>query len=214
MHLSHQPDTRPHSSIQTWSRGDIFPAVIKRVETYDNLHHVSTIRRGADYALRHRQRGVHWTVILHGVETDHATYDAAYDFAADAVKRAEREAATDAAIATLGAARRRAFERNTQIGEQAAKPAGRIEYFRSHQERPVQAETERDTDGNPLQPGALYCERDTDYYGEGEHRYGQLLWYGGKGRFFDADTEEEVNRDGDYDGLVRQRVTVNVLYVA
>lgn len=205
MHLSHQPDTKPHSSIQTWSRGDIFPAVIKRVEYYDNQHASAAARLGEHYPLSHRQLwgSTRWTLILNGVETDHSTYDAAYRFAEDALQRAEREVKTDAAISALEAARQRAFERDTQIGKQAAQADAVVPAI----ERLV------DTEGRLMQSGALYAERYTDHYGEGEHRYGRLMWYGGVGRqFFDADTHDAVTPEGD--SLVRQRVTVNVLYVA
>lgn len=72
MHLAHQPDTRPHSSIQTWSRGAVFPAVIKRVETYPNpLGYPPDVHPNV---LLPESR---WHVLLNGTETEHSSYDAA-----------------------------------------------------------------------------------------------------------------------------------------
>jgi len=57
--------------------------------------------------------------------------------------------------------------------------------------------SEIDTDGNPLQPGALYAERFTDANGDGCHWYGRLVWFGGDHRFYDADTGDEADIDAD-----------------
>lgn len=53
-------DTVGHSSVQAWSAGDLFPAVIATVESY-----------GADGALRHTS----FELTLHGRAERFATYD-------------------------------------------------------------------------------------------------------------------------------------------
>lgn len=61
----------------------------------------------------------------------------------------------------------------------------------------TQRYVEIDTDGNALEPGALYAERFTDANGDGCHRYGQLVWFGGDHRFYDADSGDETSIDAD-----------------
>jgi hypothetical protein len=54
-------------------------------------------------------------------------------------------------------------------------------------------------------PGKLYCCVVEDF--EYNHVYGELVWYGVDGKFYDSDTGEEVNPD--YDWLVEQNGAFN-----
>lgn len=58
----------------------------------------------------------------------------------------------------------------------------------------------KDTDGNPLKIGALYCCRHYDY--NDNPYFGLLVRYVGEVIFADADTWEEI--DPEYDELVLQ----------
>lgn len=97
MHLSHQPDKTPHPSVQTWSRGPIFPAVIKRVEEYDaypfeikpgsfnSIPGCSAFEERRDFygrPLDERLVSTHWELIYPGREPEaFATHEAAETFA-------------------------------------------------------------------------------------------------------------------------------------
>lgn len=73
---------------------------------------------------------------------------------------------------------------------------------------------EKDSQGNPLEPGALYCkclvlDDECDAIS-----FGSLVRYGSDGRFYNADYCEEMEEDrSDYDFLVRQIGDIDQDYI-
>lgn len=59
----------------------------------------------------------------------------------------------------------------------------------------------KDSNGNPLEPGALYCLALDDF--DGGVEYGRLVWFASDGHFYDADDDGEIVLD-EFDALVRQ----------
>lgn len=71
---------------------------------------------------------------------------------------------------------------------------------------------ERDSEMQPLEPGAMYCKAIEDF--DGNISYGSLVRYCTDGNFYnvdEGDTWEEDN--GDYDFLVRQVGGIDGKYV-
>jgi hypothetical protein len=88
-------DTIGHSSVQAWSAGDIFPAVISIVESYE---HGSKAYREA-VSLESRRRYTAYDLTLDGVTERFSTYEDARDVArmllADPVSREQWRATSE-----------------------------------------------------------------------------------------------------------------------
>ena len=86
-----RPDTVGHSSIQAWSAGELFPAVIARVEVYRPRAHHEAACGGALDSLAARRQSVHWELTLDGRSARFPSYDSAAAWAryvlADAYRR-------------------------------------------------------------------------------------------------------------------------------
>ena len=76
-----RPDTVGHSSIQAWSAGELFPAVIARVEIYRERAHHEAAAGGALDSLAMRRMATFWELTLDGRSKRFESYDAAADCA-------------------------------------------------------------------------------------------------------------------------------------
>ena len=68
-------DTLNHSSVQPWSAGDIFPAVIARIEKYRPAAHHEQVCNGAMDSLDARLEWTAWELTLDGHSETYATYE-------------------------------------------------------------------------------------------------------------------------------------------
>ena len=75
-------------------------------------------------------------------------------------------------------------------------------------------QAEKDSEGNPLEAGALYCKCQILDDECETLSYGSLVRYGSDGRFYNADYDEDGKDDtSDYDFLVRQVGSIDKSYI-
>lgn len=70
----------------------------------------------------------------------------------------------------------------------------------------------KDTDGNDLVPGQLYCLGEMDI--DNNPTYGSLAWYASDGEFYSADYDDSVDAvTWPYDFAVKQTGSFDLSYV-